>query len=358
MENHINSLKSDITHQTYIQELKHDLSGLEISPSGNHIERFTFAKAATGRLDDITKQIGKINYTTVGGSVTDITKKLDLSGAYKAGSSTTDLAKKIDFSDVTKIGTTTSSGTADLAKKIDFSDVTKIGNSNLGDLSKKFDDIGSSLGKNIDNTAENVDNISKTTANTMKKNLDDITEGTKDVGTKTSKNIDNAGDEVKDLYKQAKQFDLDSAKKFAKDNKFLLVGGVAVGVIAAIALAKFEELDNKPFNITKISTDKDSGYIKLEYSPQQTLHEDDTIEITESNSTPQLLGTHNIYDLIDDSSLFIETTDITLEIEGTNGLFIYKTTYGICSKLSYVILLVMQQILQVKGFFNQHSQVH
>jgi hypothetical protein len=327
MENHINSLKTDIKYQTYIQELKHDLSGLEISTSGNYIERFTFARAATGRLDDIIKQTGKIDYSKVGGSVTDITKKLDLSGSYKAGSSATDLAKKIDFIDVTKIGTKTGSGATDLAKKFDFSDLTKT-NSNLGDLSKKFDNIGGSLGKKIDDVGGNIDNISKTTAKNMKKSLDDVTEGTKDVGTKAAKKIDNAGDEVKDLYKQAKKFDLDSAKKFAKDNKFLLIGGVAIGIIAAITLAKFEEVNNKPFNITKISTDKDSGYIKIQYSPSQTLHEDDTIEITESNSTPKLLGTHSIYDLIDDSSLFIDTTDITLETEGTQGVFIYKTTFG------------------------------
>jgi hypothetical protein len=335
MDNHINTLKSDIKYKIYIQKLKHELSpGLEVSHSGNYIEHFTFAKAATGRLDDISKQLGKIDIvdlTKTGTKTSNIgylAKKFDYSDLTKAGTKSTsgaaDLAKKFDFGDLTKAGTKTSD-IGYLAKKFDYADLTKAGTkstSGAADLAKKFDfgDL-TSLGKNIDD-------ISKTTAKSMKKGLDDITKGTKNVGTKASKKLDDVGDQVKDFYKQSKNFDWDSAKTFAKDNKFLLIGGVAVGIIASVALAKFEEVNNKSFNITTISTDKDTGYIKLQYSPSQTFHEDDIIEIIESNSTPKLLGTHNIYDLIDDSSLLIKNTDIKLETDGTKGIFIYKTTLG------------------------------
>jgi hypothetical protein len=337
METHINALKTDIKYQTYIQELKEELSGLDISPSGNYIEHIpggSFTKATTGRLDTLGKVdlggVTKAGTKAGGGGLGSLAGKTDFGdlskvGTKAGGGGVGSLAGKTDFGDLSKAGT--KSAASDLAKKFDFGDLNKAGSkSNLSDLGKKFD--ADSLGKNIDEAAGNVDNISKSTAKSMKKGLDDVTEGTKDVGTKASKNIDNAGDEVKDLYKQAKKFDWDSAKKFANENKLLLIAGVAVTVIVAVSLAKFEELNDKPFNITKIVTDKDSGYIKIEYSPRQTLHEDDTIEITESNSTPKLLGTHKIYDLIDDSSLLIESTDITLETEGTKGVFIYKTTFG------------------------------
>ena len=327
MENHINALKTDIKYQTYIQELKEELSGLDISPSGNYIEHIpggTFSKAARF-TDDITKQLGKADLggvakagTKSGGGLSSLSKQLDVGdlgkGGFKSTSGAADLSKKLDFGDLSKPASKSTSGAADLSKKLDFGDFSKSGSkSSLGDLSKKLDDAGG--------------DISETTAKSMKKSLDDITEGTKDVGTKAGKKLDNAGDEVKDLYKQSKKFDWDSAKKFAKENKYLLIGGVTVGVIAAVALAKFEEVNNKPFNITKISTDE-NGYIKIQYSPSQTLNEDDTIEITESNSTPTLIGTHSIYDLVDDSSLLIEGTDIKLETDGTKGIFIYKTTFG------------------------------
>jgi hypothetical protein len=370
MENHIHNLKSYIKYQTCIEKLRQELSE---PPSKNYIEHFSFGKTASGLVGDIAKQtddiaslaakrldpnlISKtdlasslstqatktadISTSIAKSDITDVLAKLDTSSSFaKRGSDIATLTEKIDVGDLTKSGTKTGTSASEVVAKLDFGDTAKSGTKtgtsvsesaakvDVGDLTKSgtktgTDDIALIGTKNVD-----VDDISVIAAKSLKSKLDDITNGTKDVGSKAAKKIDNAGDQVKTLYKKAKTFDWESAKKFAKDNKYLLIGGIAIGIIMAVALAKFNEVNNKPLNITKISTDKDSGYIKLEFSPRQTLHEDDTIEITESNSTPQLLGTHNMYDIINDSSLLIKETDVKLVTDGTKGVFVYKTTFG------------------------------
>jgi hypothetical protein len=368
METHIHNLKS-YKYQTRIEKLRQKLSK---PPSKNYIEHFSLGKAASGLVGDITKatddiaslaakrldpnlisktdlasslstqatKTADISTSVAKSDIADVLAKLDTSSSFaKRGSDIATLTEKIDVGDLTKSGTKTGTSASEVVAKLDFGDTAKSGTKtgtsasesaakvDFGDTAKSGtktgDDIALIGAKNID-----VDDISVIAAKGLKSKLDDITNGTKDVGSKAGKKIDSAGDQVKTLYKQAKTFDWESAKKFAKDNKYLLIGGIAIGIIMAVALAKFNEVNNKPFNITKISTDKDSGYIKLEFSPRQTLHEDDTIEITESNSTPQLLGTHNMYDIINDSSLLIKETDVKLVTDGTKGVFVYKTTFG------------------------------
>ena len=288
--NLINALKSDIEFKTHIQDLEQYMNG--------SIEHLTFSKASRGLLD--VGDIGKI------------TSKADLGDLSKLGT-------KTDLGDLSKLGSKTDLGS--LSSKLSKSS-DDLGN--FGKVSKSSNELAATASKNID-----VDSITKNTADTMKKSLDDVTTGTKNVGKAASNKIDDAADEVKDLHKKAKGFDFDKAKTFIRQNSGLIIAGVAGAVVLSIALAKFNEVNNKPFNITKISNDEASGYIKIEYSPRQTLNEDDIIEITESNSIPNLLGKHKIYDLIDDSSLLIdETSNITLETNGTSGMFIYSTTFG------------------------------
>ena len=346
METHIHNLKSYVKYQTRIEKLRQKLSK---PPSKNYIEHFSFGKTASGLVGDIAKQtddiaslaakrldpnlISKtdlasslstqatktadISTSIAKSDITDVLAKLDTSSSFaKRGSDIATLTEKIDVGDLTKSGTKTGTSASEVVAKLDFGDTAKSG-------TKTGDDIALKSTKPVD-----IDDITVDTAKKLKSELDNTVKGTEDVGSKAAKKVDNAGDEVKTLYKKAKTFDWESAKKFAKDNKYLLIGGISIGIIMAVALAKFNEVNSKPFNITKISTDKDSGYIKLEFSPRQTLHEDDTIEITESNSTPQLLGTHNMYDIINDSSLLIKETDVKLVTDGTKGAFIYKTTFS------------------------------
>ena len=369
METHIHNLKSYVKYQTRIEKLRQKLSK---PPSKNYIEHFSLGKAASGLVGDITKatddiaslaakrldpnlisktdlasslstqatKTADISTSIAKSDITDVLAKLDTSSSFaKRGSDIATLTEKIDVGDLTKSGTKTGTSASEVVAKLDFGDTAKSGTKtgtsvsesaakvDVGDTAKSGtktgDDIALKSTKPVD-----IDDITVDTAKKLKSELDNTVKGTEDVGSKAAKKVDNAGDEVKTLYKKAKTFDWESAKKFAKDNKYLLIGGISIGIIMAVALAKFNEVNSKPFNITKISTDKDSGYIKLEFSPRQTLHEDDTIEITESNSTPQLLGTHNMYDIINDSSLLIKETDVKLVTDGTKGAFIYKTTFS------------------------------
>jgi uncharacterized phage infection (PIP) family protein YhgE len=180
--------------------------------------------------------------------------------------------------------------------------------------------------KQIDTGVKQTDDVIQQ-GTKLKDELASITSKTDNVGSKAAKKMDNVTDNVKDAYKAGKNLKVEDAKAFIKKYGGLIVAGVALVTIISIAIAKFNEVNNKTFQIKKISKDKDSGYIKIEYDPSQTLHEDDTIELKESNSDPNLLGTYRLVDLLNDNTFLIDSK-ATLVREGTQGLFVYRTTFG------------------------------
>ena len=161
----------------------------------------------------------------------------------------------------------------------------------------------------------------------LKNELSSITSKTNNVGSKAAKIMNNAADTIKNVYKGAKKLNLADAAAFTKKHAGLIIAGVALVTIMSIATAKFNEVNNKTFQIKKISKDKDTGYIKIEYDPRETLHEDDTIELKESNSDPNLLGTYRFVDLLNDNTFLIDSK-ATLVKDGTQGSFVYRTTFG------------------------------
>ena len=191
---------------------------------------------------------------------------------------------------------------------------------------KQFDSGFNSGVKQIDTGVKQIDDVIQQ-GTKLKDELASITSKTDNVGSKAAKEMDNVADNVADAYKGAKNLKLENAKAFLKEHGRLIVAGVALVTIISIAIVKFNEVNNKEFQIKKISKDKDSEYIKIEYDPSQTLHEDDTIELKESNSDPNLLGTYRLVDLLNDNTFLIDSK-ATLVKEGTQGSFVYRTTFG------------------------------
>lgn len=132
----------------------------------------------------------------------------------------------------------------------------------------------------------------------------------------------------------------DASAEFVKKYPKLVVGGLAVGAVAALVLDNFMKKNDKVYKIIKILNENAGGvfgigskkYLKVYYSGDDELLVNDPVVLDNTNSITTSDGTYTIYKSgIDNGVRFVllETDDEVPNIttEGSSGDLIYKTSF-------------------------------
>jgi hypothetical protein len=292
-----------------------------------HIETFSFG----GAFETVFSGIGK-NLDSI---AKDITKNVDNigKGTLKdlAGGSKTSIKDLSGSGAKTSIKDLTGSGA-----KSSIKDAVETGAS-------KVDDI-------VETGASKVDDIAETGAS----KVDDIADSgskTLNIGDKTV-NTATVVAEIKDLSKYQ------NAKAFLKDNRTLIIAGVAItaGVtVATIAGVRVNNINSMIYTITSIKPyPADTTKTIIYYDPKDVDHKpaiNDSIAISKSNCLPNIDGNFSI-SRVGLGNLVIDKTITSI---GTSGEMRVQTSFGnqlasvTTEAVNTVVTPVVQTIADVLG---------
>jgi hypothetical protein len=184
-------------------------------------------------------------------------------------------------------------------------------------------------GKKLLKAADEIDAVNPKTAEALGDNLDQV------------KNIDGAG---KSVFKKLDTA-VDNATDFAKKNKKLLIGLAAATTISAIAIAaevRMNAINNADYKIISIKSDPENNKKTIiTFDPSEIIREEDTITLTNTNSTPAIDGSPQ-FDVINMVSIRVNSP---ITNEGNSGILKIRTTFG--SQFGQIVKEAVDPAIQV-----------
>lgn len=184
-------------------------------------------------------------------------------------------------------------------------------------------------GKNLLKAADDIDAVNPKTAKALGDDLDQV------------KKIDGAG---KSVFKKLDTA-VDNATDFAKKNKKLLIGLAAATTISGIAIAaevRMNEINNAEYKIISIKPDPENNKKTIiTFDPSEIIREEDTITLTNTNSTPVIDGSPE-FDIINMVSIRVNSP---ITKEGNSGILKIRTTFG--SQFGQIVKEAVDPAIQV-----------
>lgn len=249
-----------------------------------------------------------------------------------------DIAKKVNKS--AELAKKASDGIASSVKKLNSpelaSDFVKNASKNINPAQLKagLKKAAAEVGENTDagkaylRALDEVP-INPKTAEALGGNLDQVKK-IDDVGKTVLKKLDTA---------------VDSATDFAKKNKKLLTGLAIAGTISGIAIAaevRKNAINNAEYKIISIKPDpNDNKKTIITFDPSEVIREEDTIILSNTNSTPNVNGSPD-FDIINMNSFSINAS---VTKEGNSGILKIRTTFS--SQFSQIVKEAVDPALQV-----------